>query len=123
MVCLLPAAVPEGCLRRRTMGRPAPSAFCRPAHWSRGGGQPLLLARKYKSGEPVLWLPLQQGAQGTLSRCFAVPLKELPEVESIGNTSLVKLPMNGQQPGMHLEREAWEQQQHAGSSGRNPGGY
>ena len=78
MVCLLPAAVPEGCLRRRTMGRPAPSAFCRPAHWSRGGGQPLLLARKYKSGEPVLWLPLQQGAQGTLSRCFAVPLKELP---------------------------------------------
>ena len=78
MVCLLPAAVPEGCPRRRTMGRPAPSAFCRPAHWSRGGGQPLLLARKYKSGEPVLWLPLQQGAQGTLSRCFAVPLKELP---------------------------------------------
>ena len=56
MVCLLPAAVPEGCLRRRTMGRPAPSAFCRPAHWSGGGGQlSPLPPRKYNS--PVLWQP------------------------------------------------------------------
>ena len=46
MVCLLPAAVPEGCLRRRTMGRPAPSAFCRPAHWSGGGGQPAAAGEK-----------------------------------------------------------------------------
>lgn len=70
MVCLLPAAVPEGCLRRRTMGRPAPSAFCRPAHWSGGGGQPAAAGEKVqlRRARTVTGLPLQQGALGTLSR-------------------------------------------------------
>ena len=71
---------------------PAPSAFCRPAHWS-GGGQPagekvqLRLTRTVGS--------LQQGAQGTFGQFFAIPLKELPEIGSIGNKScslVVKLP-------------------------------
>ena len=70
MVCLLPAAVPEGCPRRRTMGRPAPSAFCRPAHWSGGGGQPAAAGEKVqlRRARTVTGLPLQRGALGTLSR-------------------------------------------------------
>ena len=67
---------------------------------------------------------LHRGALGTLGyyRCNAkrnaAYLTEVPL--TIKRWPLVKLPAGEWAPGLHLEREAWE---HAGSSGRNPGGY
>ena len=73
---------------------------------------------------PYCGSPAPSRALGTLGyyRCNAkrnaAYLTEVPL--TIKRWPLVKLPAGEWAPGLHLEREAWE---HAGSSGRNPGGY